>query len=342
MAQQCYDSHDTWLLKTSPQSKRPFIQVCANGMVSNWLFDTGAEVCCMSINEFRKIKIEKRPTKMQMYKDLRCASSNKLTVKGTYLMNLNILGRKIQQIVYVCENLGQNAILGIDAIEKLGLIYSAKQKQFRFEKENVDFKIGKLVALSAHSVPALSSQPIRVSALEMCGRRLPAGATAVATVHAPHAPLLSGGPGLVTTNQLGEVTLLMQNCAPNTTYIARGDVLGTIECIQGAHIQQVHIDQISAVFDKLPVINVPQLSDQRKKEMLKDICLSVPANERIEYLNLIFKNHDVFSKNKNDLGLANHYEHSIALRNTEPLYIKQFKIPDVHRKMLEDTSQRVA
>ena len=37
-----------------------------------------------------------------------------------------------------------------------------------------------------------------------------------------------------------------------------------------------------------------------------------------------------------NLGKANHYEHSITLKNKDPLYIKQFKIPDVHRKMLEE------
>ena len=70
--------------------------------------------------------------------------------------------------------------------------------------------------------------------------------------------------------------------------------------------------------------------------MLQDIRLNVPDCEREKYLKLILDNHDVFSKSKNDLGLANHYEHSIALKNSEPLYIKQFKIPEVHRVMLEE------
>ena len=317
------------------KSKRPFITVNANGNCSPWLFDTGAEVCCMNISEFRKINVNKRPLKINTQKELRCASSNKLTVKGTYLMNLRILGREIQQIVYVCENLGQAAILGIDAIEKLGLIYSAKQKQFGFESENWNFKTGRMLALTAHSVPPLSVQPIRVSALEASGFRPPAGITAVATVHAPNSPLLSGGPGLVVTNQLGEVTILLKNCSPHTVNIARGDVLGSIECIQGTHIEQVRIDEIQQAFENIPSLKIPQLSNERKAEMLKDIVLNVPANERQNYLKLILENHDVFSRSKNDLGLANHYKHSITLKDTEPLYIKQFKIPEIHRKMLE-------
>ena len=114
----------------------------------------------MNVSEFKKINVNKRPLRINTEKELRCASSKRLTVKGTYLMNLTILGRDIQQIVYVCENLGQAAILGIDAIEKLGLIYSAKQKQFGFKSENTNFKMGRMLALSAHSLPPLSVQPI--------------------------------------------------------------------------------------------------------------------------------------------------------------------------------------
>ncbi len=49
---------------------------------------------------------------------------------GAYLMDISVFGRAIKQIVYVCENLNQNAIMGMDAIEKLSLNYSVKQKRF--------------------------------------------------------------------------------------------------------------------------------------------------------------------------------------------------------------------
>ena len=316
-------------------SKRPFINVNAHGQISPWLFDTGAEVCCMSINEFRKIPIDKRPQKLHMHKELRCASSNQLRVKGSFLMTLSVMNREIQQTVHVIENLGQPAILGIDAIEKLGLTYSAKQKQFYFENENWNFKKGNLFALSAHNVPPMTAQPIRVSALESTGFRPPAGVTAVATIHAPHAPSLQGGPGLVTTNQLGEVTVMLYNCAMHEVQVDRGDILGSIECVQGMHLEKVQVNEIAAAFEKLPNARAPNLSEERKREMLKDLNLKVPNNERLKYLELIWQNHDVFSKSKHDLGLANHYEHSISLKNSDPLYIKQFKIPEVHRVMLE-------
>ena len=74
--------------------KRPFIKVNVDGFVSPWLFDTGAEVCCMSTQAFRLIPVHKRPQKVFFNKDLRCASNTALRVRGTYLMNLNVLEKK--------------------------------------------------------------------------------------------------------------------------------------------------------------------------------------------------------------------------------------------------------
>lgn len=317
-------------------AKRPFLTIRANGTASQWLFDTGAQVCCMSLHEFRKIPVNKRPQKLKLVKDLRCASNTQLQVKGAYLMNLTVFDRNIQQLVFVCANLGQSAILGIDAIEKLGLNYSAKRQQFFFEQQKVSFPTGKLIALSAHNVPALSAQPIRVATITAEGTRPVAGLQAVATICSPISPLLSGGPGLVKTNQLGEVTVMLQNCSPCEINISRGDILGSIECIQGSHIEQVQVSEIQAALSQSRTQLPPQLSEQRKQQMLKDINLNVPASERQQYLQLLFQNHDIFSRTKFDLGKANHYEHSITLKHKDPLYIKQFKIPDVHRKMLEE------
>ena len=196
----------------------------------------------------------------------------------------------------MCENLGQAAILGIDAIEKFGLNYSARSQRFFFEQQNFTFPKGKLVALSAHSVPPLSAQPIRVATITPEGQRPVAGLQAVATIQSAVSPLLSGGPGLVRTNQLGEVTVMLQNCSPCEINISRGDILGTLECIHGSHIEQVQINDIQAALSQKQSQLPPQLSEARKRQMMEDINLNVPPSEREKYLQLLFQNHDVFSK----------------------------------------------
>jgi hypothetical protein len=43
------------------------------------------------------------------------------------------------------------------------------------------------------------------------------------------------------------------------------------------------------------------------------------------------KHHDIFSLDKNDIGLATNLKHRIDLKNKEPTYRKQFPIPDAQR-----------
>ncbi len=62
--------------------------------------------------------------------------------------------------------------------------------------------------------------------------------------------------------------------------------------------------------------------------------LTVPPSELPAYLDLILKNHDVFSKNKNDLGCATNATHKIHLKNEAPFYVKQFPVPEAYRKQL--------
>jgi hypothetical protein len=43
----------------------------------------------------------------------------------------------------------------------------------------------------------------------------------------------------------------------------------------------------------------------------------------------------VFSKNTIDLGKANNFEHKIELKIEDPMYVKQFPMPEVHRDLLD-------
>ncbi len=52
------------------------------------------------------------------------------------------------------------------------------------------------------------------------------------------------------------------------------------------------------------------------------------------YLDLILKNHDIFSKDKNDLGCATNAMHKIHLKNEAPIYVKQFPVLEAYRKQL--------
>jgi len=76
------------------------------------------------------------------------------------------------------------------------------------------------------------------------------------------------------------------------------------------------------------------LDPKLKGKFLSNIKLGVPSSEKAKYEELFARNHDVFSHNKEDLGMANNFEHNIKLKNKEPIYKKQFRIPEAHQQAL--------
>jgi hypothetical protein len=78
----------------------------------------------------------------------------------------------------------------------------------------------------------------------------------------------------------------------------------------------------------------PKLSSNLQEPFLRRLNISVPSHEEQSYKQLFLKNYDVFSRDKHDLGRANNFEHTICLKTKEPIYRKQFRIPEAHRDAL--------
>jgi hypothetical protein len=57
----------------------------------------------------------------------------------------------------------------------------------------------------------------------------------------------------------------------------------------------------------------------------------------MQYLDLLYRYQEAISIEKYDLGLAKNYKHKINLKNEDPVYRKQFKIPEAHHNFIEQT-----
>jgi hypothetical protein len=321
-------------------TQRPFITIKVQGVTSTWLYDTGAAANCMSLSEFRKIPPEKRPPKLPTLYNLSTASAHSLNIVGVYNMSLEMNNRKITSPVFVCSNLNQKAILGMDAIRKFGLIYSPNKNSFSFETipicENNLFPstLASLSTVKTVKIPALTSISIPVSVISDNAYCPPPGVTGLAHIASPTFPLLNGGPGLVQTNRFGETTVRINNCSPAEIEIPKRTKIGFLESVNPHTVREVNKDLFVAAIDSVqPPPPLPILSHE-KQRFLKDLNLSVPEQEKDAYLELLLNNHDVFSKNVNDLGCATNHEHKIHLKNTLPTYTKQFPIPESYRDQL--------
>ena len=125
------------------------------------------------------------------------------------------------------------------------------------------------------------------------------------------------------------------NCSPTQLLLPRGTPLGMMETLLPDAATEVNeTDYLEFVSQQAPSRPAP-LSPERKIEIMKDLNLSVPEEEREAYLKLIFDNHDVFSKNPSDLGRANNFKHRIDIKNNAPVYIPQYRLADTHKVQLE-------
>ncbi len=65
--------------------------------------------------------------------------------------------------------------------------------------------------------------------------------------------------------------------------------------------------------------------------------INVPEQYKCQYVNIILKHFKIVSIGKYKLGRVKYFFHKIHLKDNEPVYRKQFKLPDAHRPFLEES-----
>jgi hypothetical protein len=64
--------------------------------------------------------------------------------------------------------------------------------------------------------------------------------------------------------------------------------------------------------------------------------LEVPKQQEADYRQLLAKHRGIFSLNKNEIGYCDTFFHKLFMKTEEPVYVKQFKIPEAHHRYLQD------
>jgi len=74
-----------------------------------------------------------------------------------------------------------------------------------------------------------------------------------------------------------------------------------------------------------------------RKDTEERCHLGAPEEYQAKYINTLFRHQAAISMNKYDLGLAKDFSHGIHLKDNEPIYRKQFKLPEAHNQFIEQT-----
>ena len=303
-------------------------------MSAEALYDTGAAVTLISEEKFRCIPVDLRPKKREgPFLTLLGADKKPMQVKGCFDMPINLLNRNSKTQVFVVSDLSSDMILGTDFIRKEGLSYDAVGHRLFFDRTD-QWQCGGMVASCEVTIKANSSQAIKVRAHEVPGRRATGPSVAVATITATQLPI-AGNEGLINIDEQGNSTMMVDNLLDNDVVIKRGTFIGSVEKVQIEECQELTLD-MEATPRSTPPQNTPGEKDKMSflRDSIREQTKELSPELQSKYESLILKNHDIFSRDKMDLGRTNIMQHSIKLKDNEPTFVKQFRIPESHRSVL--------
>ncbi len=159
----------------------------------------------------------------------------------------------------------------------------------------------------------------------------------IAIVHAPQHPIITGMPAWVTLDNYKKCRLSIDNCAPFDIVLPRNEVLRVLE-FESEQCVPLNEDTvasiISSIEQKFPKVMKKHFSCD---EIAQKANLNVPDEFKQRYIDILYKHQAAISVNKMDLARAKNFTHKIHLKDNNPMYRKQFKIPDAHQNFIEIT-----
>jgi hypothetical protein len=249
------------------------------------------------------------------------ANKKPVDLLGMAKLPITVLNETTTVEVLVSPVLSYKAILGMDIIRKLNLVLNPRTLKFSKIK---DVPVS-AVALQTYRVPPLCGRPIKIKT----NGPLADGNAVVSTLETPIIDKLFVPEAMATVVD-GIAIIMIKNC-------------NTHEIIIPAKTNVCNIDFITDNDSTINATDITQpqdvplpkpLSAKEQRTFISKIRMNVPEVHKSEYVSLFLKNHDIFSTSKSDLGRANNFEHNIRLKSSEPIYRKQFRIPEAHQETL--------
>jgi Reverse transcriptase (RNA-dependent DNA polymerase)/RNase H-like domain found in reverse transcriptase len=142
---------------------------------------------------------------------------------------------------------------------------------------------------------------------------------------------------LVSFDHRNQCTLQIQNCAPHEVNVCTGDILGILSSEEEEPIP-FNDDSLATIceqiYQRLPKVKKKAWT---RKEIEERCHLGAPEPYRSWYIDILVKHQAAISLDKYDLGLAKNFTHRIHLKDDQPIFRKQFNIPEAHTQFIEQS-----
>ena len=319
--------------------QRPMVDLIINGFRIKALFDTGAQITCMKQATFMKIFSKgKRPRELKTTGSVTAADGKPLKQMGTYQLPFTFKNKNYEYPCKILGNLNEDMIVGINFMHLTGLSYDAGRKELFMSNAESNWRTASMQINEEVTLEPLTCAMVTINALTRDSARPGAASSAIAVVNS-NDYVLNGGPALIQLNQFGQAQMEIFNCTADPMTIKKDAIIGMIEKLhpeEEANISLLNVEEMVATMESRELPEREKLSTEKEKQIRTKIETSVPTNFRQKYLDLILEYHEIFSTKKREIGPSHTAFHDIHLRDEEPVYIKQFRIPEAHRKAVED------
>ena len=129
------------------------------------------------------------------------------------------------------------------------------------------------------------------------------------------------------------IFVVITNTNPYSVFLKPSQKIGEVMDTSEVQIIPVSEARISSFGNDNMTGAIPAVTSEKLAFLNANIqCPSEMTEEtKSEYVKLVLQNHDVFAKDKFDLGFTDVISHKINMKTQQPVYTKQYRIPDTHQ-----------
>jgi hypothetical protein len=234
--------------------------------------------------------------------------------------------RKCPHTFQISNKLSEN-ILGIDFLQKFRLHLNPETQQITF----LPTPSKALFATKNFTLPPFVTALVQARTFPTKDDKL----NYIADMGVPKQPLISGPSTWVSFDNQKQCILQLQNCALHEVSLKAGDILGILDTKKDTPIPFSN-ESLTTICEQIHQ-RLPKVKKRAwTRKEIEDRChLGAPESYRGQYIDILFKHQVAISMDKYDLGLVKDFTHWIHLKDDQPIFWRQFNLPEVHTQFIE-------
>ena len=242
--------------KINSLHSRPFINCrIENSLTVRALYDTGADVNCMSAIAFKKIPSKNQPVKLpDTLSALGSANNGAMKVLGRYRMNVYIAGKDVKTTVLIVNGLNEEFIIGMTLIRAQKLHWNSDSREFGWGSAPL-WQKGHGKTRATVKLASLTCTTVPVQMNTECGLVPSSGTACIANIGLIDNPYITRGLYLIQPDKHGIAYVPMFNCAPYNIKLQCNVLVAVIEKVKGCSYEEGNPAYINSQSQKQKQIN---------------------------------------------------------------------------------------